>query len=529
MNAFEQALERSNSRVNTTRATAMRLKQEGGLSELLTKGPMSSFSAFREQGANRQRYGLFRGWLYSAVHAICSKGAGQPVHVGRIVDAVDMEEEERSRRFRTKSHLMSRMPSGAKMAVEHGELEHDPANPFLKTLAVPNPIQNKWEFSYSFLANLCLTGWSFVMGGQGEGGKQELYSLPTTWVQPDHKEGPFSRFKIRDPSKPNAGSDDDWFTRDQVSFAYLPNPSNPLGALAPATSQTMSIKIDDHIQASQEAFFDNGIFPSVVVSVGREPHPDVPKGIRPRLTAVQRRQVDAAIKKVMRGVANYGNPAIIDGMIDSITRLSATQNEMGWDKSEDKIRARIMSAFGVHDFILGMPVKVGGYAQVFKIEENFFGRVNTLLDMLGIVVSEFAPEEGLLAWWEECVPRDPEIERKQLETGRKNGDITRDEFRSRLGFPPWEGEEEGNRNKLLDSVGGFSGAIQLMEKIGSGSISEESAAQLMSLFLEIPIEDARERVGTPRQDQALEEAVRALRESVELLKKPVEIEVKTAS
>jgi hypothetical protein len=91
----------------------------------------------------------------------------------------------------------------------------------------------------------------------------------------------------------------------------------------------------------------------------------------------------------MGGVANYGEPAIVDGMIESVTRLSATQNEMGWEKSEDKIRTRILSAFGVHPYILGEPVGVGGYAQVVNIEKRFYKRVNTFLDMLSTVVTNF--------------------------------------------------------------------------------------------------------------------------------------------
>ena len=91
----------------------------------------------------------------------------------------------------------------------------------------------------------------------------------------------------------------------------------------------------------------------------------------------------------MSGVANYGNPAIIDGMVERIDRLSATQNEMGWDKSEVKVRQRILGAFGTHPFILGEPVGVGGHAQAFVIERQFCMGVNTYLNMLSGVMTSF--------------------------------------------------------------------------------------------------------------------------------------------
>ena len=139
------------------------------------------------------------------------------------------------------------------------------------------------------------------------------------------------------------------------------------------------------------------------------------------------------IRKTMGGVANYGNPAIVDGLIENITRLSATQNEMGWEKSEDKVKSRILSSFCVHPYILGEPVNVGGYAQAAKIEERFCKRVNTFLNMLSGIVTNFGSSlvnEALVVWWEQCQPHDPSIRAKQITDARKNGDISRNEVRA---------------------------------------------------------------------------------------------------
>ncbi len=513
MNSLERAYAESEALADLARSSAV--KNTGGL---IPAGgdTLGGIGNFREEGANRRRYSQFRGWVYAAINALASEAAGQSFHMGRILGA-EANPEQRSRLTSTKSRK-----------AHEEELEIIPSHELIDAIENPNPIQHRWQFVYSFVANLNLTGWSYVIGGENpESGRLEFYSVPTTWVRPDHKEGPFSRFKIVNPKNPQRGNDDDWLTREQVAFAHLPNPSDPLSALAPAASQAMAVSIDDNIQTSQNQFFDNGIFPSVLITIGRDPHPDIPSGIRPRLTAMQRRQVHGAIKKITGGIANYGNPAIIDGLIEKIERLSATQNEMGWDKSEDKVVTRILSAFAVHRFILGDTINVGGYAQAYKIEERFCKRVNTFLDMLSSVMTTFAgpmveQESRTVVWWEKCEPHDPDQERRWWETGRKSGDVKRNEFRAKLGLPPIE-EEEESRNALLESVGGMTGAINLFNALGQGTINADQVAQLLVLFFQISEEQATSIVGNPEEQEGVEEAIGALGEVVEEIRKPTVI------
>jgi hypothetical protein len=442
----------------------------------------------------------------------------------------DETEEKQGKPNGLKQHQRNKMTSTARTKAAGQELEVLLAHPLLDILENPNPIQYRWQFVYSFVANINLTGWGYIVYDYDEEQDRMLfYSLPTTWVRPIHEKGPFAEFKIVDPNKPLSSADnEETLTREQVAFAYLPDPQNPMRALAPAQSQMKAVRIDDHIQTSQERFFDNGIFPSVIVTVGSNPHPDVPAGVRRRLSPAQRRQVHAAIRKTMGGVANYGNPAIIDGLIEKIERLSNTSTEMGWDKSEQATRTRLLSAFGVHPYILGEPVGVGGYAQVVNIEKRFFKRVNTFLDMLGCVMTHFAGplaslEDDLLVWWEECEPVDPQLRQQFLLSLRKNSDISQNEIRSEAGFPPDEDRNEdviGNRATQI---------VQLLGHVGTGKVSYEQAlATLQAMGL--PTDQAEEIAGKGRaylpedslqqeeDREALEEAVGELGKAVELLR-----------
>jgi phage portal protein BeeE len=377
----------------------------------------------------------------------------------------------------------------------------------------PNDIQNRWQFTYSFIANLCLTGWSYLIKDVSEDGEErpQMYSVPTTWVTPDHTNGPFSAIKVKNPKKP--GSEGETYDRTQFAFAHLPNPSDPLSALAPASAQAISIRIDDHIQTSQEAFFHNGIFPSVLVTVGKMPLGD--GQVRPRLSGSQRRQVHGAIRKAMGSIANYGNPGILDGLIERIDRLSATQNEMGWEKSEKTTRLRILSAFAIHPFILGEEM-AGSYAQAYTVMERFCNRVNTYLDLLGVVLTNFFAQEvhGVgtdnIIWWEPCEPKDPEQHRRWWEIAANKNFITQNEYRQQLGLPPDADSNQQYMDRLVAAE-----VNKLLQQIGSGKVTyDQGVAFLQALGLPTPLAESM-AAGPELPDPALTPDVKPLVEDIQ--------------
>ena len=503
--AISKALDRSRALISTAHAQGLSIKQSG-LANLIAPGDgMGQLSQWRDQAANRQRYSLFRGWVYAAVNALAMEGAAQPVKVGKMAGAKQDNDKPKTR----KDWVLNRMTKDARSKAANEELEVLPDHWILDVLERPNPLQHRWQFTYSFIANLCLTGWAFVVHGEGKDGTQEFYSLPTTWIRPDHSKGAFAEFKIVNPNNPASEADAKPISGKHVAFAHLPNPSNPMSALSPAQSQSPALKIDDYIQSSQQAFFENGIFPSVIITMGSNPHPDAPGGTagRPRLTAQQRRQVYAAIRKVSGGIANYGNPAIVDGLIEKIDRLSATQNEMGWEKSENKVRTRILSAFGVHPFILGEEM-AGSYAQAYIVQDRFHKKVNTFLDMLGICMTNFADallndkekaakpgkvaeeKNKFLIWWEECKAVDPSMEKSTWEGARNREDVTQNEFRAYMGLPPDEDSNQAVLNKsTIQAIAGVA------EKVQAGAILVDQAVAILE-GLGVPT-DLAERIAGP--------------------------------
>ena len=518
MSSVSKAVSRSNAiSLTAAKSVGSAIPLAAGVGD----GVGSSILGNAESRSTSRRYGLFRGWLYSAVNTLCQYASSAPVCMAQSEsDNEQVDEERRIRRNQTKAA----MPPSLKSLREEFEVIKNHA--FLDTLEKPNQFQSRSHFVYMFVANLALTGRAYIIGGETKDGGYEFFALPSSWVQPDHSKGPYSQFKIQDPKKPQQANNTPLIPAENVEIAYLPNPGDPLGAMAPVESMGPSLSIDTYIQRSQQRFFENGLYPSAVVTVGKDPHPDAPSGgTRPRLTATQRAQIHAAINAVHTGVVNHGKPVILDGLIESITRFSNTANEMGWEKSEQTIRARILATFGVHPFMLGEALNIGGYAQASEIKQIFFDRVNCYLDMLSLVMSMFSkrlidPEESktrTIVYWEQLKAQDPSIRSKMWDTARKNGDVLRNEYRAELGLTPLpDGDEQ--RSKILDTPNGIGAVVQLVAQVNSGAITPESGAQILALFLDIPLEDAQQLVGDGGSVVEFEDAVDAVRQSLNSLK-----------
>lgn len=495
MDVLTKHFERARAISDTTHIRFSRKAESIGIAGgMAPAGIGGIFGDVRGQAKNRESYASFRSWVYSAINALASEAATRPINVGRMLGEEE-EPEQKRQLVRNKEFVLSKMTLNIRRKAADQELEVIPRHPLVKLLEKPNPIQYKYQFVYTFVANLNLTGRAYLVVDEVDN-KPVIYSLPSTWIRPDHRDGPFSKYHIVNPNDPSSYNEKNALTADQVAMAYLPNPADPMGAMSPANSQTNAIRVDERIQNISEKFFDNGLFPSMVVTVGKQPHPDVPGGMRPRLSGAQRRQVIGAIRRVMGGDDNYGGLAIVDGLIESITRLGATQNEIGWDKSEEKVKMRILSAFCVHPFILGAPVGVGGYAQTYQIEKRFCSRLNVFIDLLSILLTKLlGDKDGLLVWLEQAIPVDPQLEAADWRFARGNNDVSQNEFRARIGLPP---DEDKNESVISSAL--IAPITRLLTAASQGGIAPEQV-QAILVGAGLPDTMAKDIAGESKPEQ----------------------------
>jgi phage portal protein BeeE len=176
----------------------------------------------------------------------------------------------------------------------------------------------------------------------------------------------------------------------------------------------------------------------------------------------------ATLRAAYRGAHSAGEPLIIDGMIEAITKFSNTVMEMDFGNSSKITKSRVLQAYGVSPILLG-ELENANRASSTVAEEIFVGsKINPLIDMLSAALTQrlapmFAsPRERLVCWIEHAVPRDAETMLKQWELGSRMGFVTRNEYRVNVlnlaavdggdvfsepaGFlPSQQGNDEGNK------------------------------------------------------------------------------------
>ena len=440
-----------------------REKGSGASLDFSPSAPMAGMASWQDQQAYAEQYSLMREWVYSAINALASEGAGQPPVVARLSGSKVKPQGK-------KLHELKRMTKTARQKTANTEYEIQEDHFLVDLLEHPNEFQEKWQFVYSFFANLVLTGIAYVTVGYSKRLKKlELYSLPSTWVKPNHEKGLFTQFEVKNPNA--VGAEPTMLDRTQVGFAMLPNPSDPLAVLAPASSQLRTLRMYEHMLNGQEAFLRNSAFPSVIVSMAQGPYQST-KG-RPVLTNVQRRMIHHALRQNVMGDMNQGTAFIVDGLIEDMKPFSVKHRDMGWEKTEETLKTRILSAFGVHSFILGefMP---GSQAQAEIIEGRFYKRVNTYLDMLSTLLTNLLGaiegDEKLLIWFEECQASNPERRTTTFLAMRASGDIGQNEMRAEMGLPPDE-----DLNQAVIQASSMAGITQILTLLGQGSIQREQA------------------------------------------------------
>lgn len=360
-------------------------------------------------GTATEQLSHFKGWVWSAVRLIASRVAGQSVFVAK-------------------------KPTRPKRGKHLGEaLEPMDSHQLLDTLADPSELHTEWSLKFVTVASLELTGRALWWVTQDDG-RQVILHIPTSWiVSVDARR---TVWKIR----PNGSTEEFPLPGDEVVHYFYPDPADPLGAISPLSRIAEAVLTDEEISTAQFKAFRNGIFPKVVLTAGRLPDsPDGIKGQRPSLSAEQRQQLIGAIKGVYQGTLRADEPFIIDGLIESITKVSNSIAEMDFLNSAKLTKSKVLQGFGVSPILLG-EVEGANRASATVADEIFCAsKINPLIELLSQSMTAWlgpmfaaGPNEKLCVWIDPAVANDPELDLKRWELAGKLGAITKNEFRRRV-------------------------------------------------------------------------------------------------
>jgi phage portal protein BeeE len=520
MSVYTETVRRVRSNADRARDRA-----EKGLESAILGGSGNSLANLNIGGDSKRSAMLrdVKGWIWTCLSAITKRVAGQPIGAGTLTNPADAKTlakpstpaaptfSHKAHRTKTPRGTKSgcavdkrRLPTAVKELTQGGReieafLDHD----VLDFLAKPNAVQGKQELITTLIANLYIHGQAYLVGGIQPDSESkygvELWAFPTTWITPKHEGKMFSSYVLKTPGSTGEGIP---LPAEAVRRVYIPDPNDPKGCISPVATQEPAVKIDNAIQASQVKMFDGGgIIPKLAVGVGMQKGPDgKPTGMRQTLTGAQRRQIKRAIMEIMREDVSDG-VTILDGLIDSITKIQNMPAEMDWLNSGKQVKERIFQAFSVNPIIAGEIAGVNR-AQAAVAEQLFCSQViNPLVDLITGVLNDFvAPmfeqAETFVLWLEQATPLDEELDLRKWDLARRNGDVSRNEFRTNvLKLPPDE-TEAGEKPILLSTVGGMTGAVSILQAVGMGLVAEDSAVGLFMLFFALDEQQARDLVGS---------------------------------
>jgi phage portal protein BeeE len=312
----------------------------------------SPFLGYSQINTAARQYQHYKDIPYTAIRPVACKIAGLPIHVGMARKRKEGAGGDKAG-FQTKDGRAGGIPKWVKSATSES-IEPLDNHSFLDDISDPNPLMTAWASMYCTVVSLYMTGLAhWWMAPDPDDGGTQFWYLPTTWVNPlPTDDSPFGEFKVRPPWYAGEG----WTVpaSDMVRFT-VPDPANPLSIFAPLQSQAMAVDVDDMVQRAQHTSMRDGPRPQVVLTAGRLPDmPGMPgTGMRPVLTPEQRKQLVAAIKMAYAGPTKYGEPFIIDGLIENITPFGRTPAEMDFLGSSRLTKSRIMQGLGVNPIVAG--------------------------------------------------------------------------------------------------------------------------------------------------------------------------------
>ena len=366
--------------------------KQAGIYADMNSGLSSALSESQSKSVAEEQYRHFEGWAYVAIRAIAERCASQslcccqlPMKSNTSLGGMLVGKSADGRQLVKTADAPNWMKRGVRSHGEYMEAEILDSHPLLDAVADPNEVMTQWSLVYVTVASMKLTGASYWWFEDANDG-MKIWPLPVSWVDVAYAtDGSVEKYYVK------AGGDESDrvpVSPEDMAYFYLPDPSNPAAAKSPLQTQSRAVAADEAIQDAQYRAFKNGIFPGVVMTVGRLPDmAGMGPGERPVLTMAQRKQITNAAKLFYQGTRNYNEPLVVDGMIESVSKFSNSPAEMDFLASGEAVKKRIFQAYGVNPLILGENT-AASYAESAMAEKHFVSTVvNPMLDLMGQVIT----------------------------------------------------------------------------------------------------------------------------------------------
>lgn len=389
----------------------------------------------------------FVGWPYAAIKVIAQRIAGQALRIAKHVKAPAQKRRPGKKEWNPRNPLKSTLPDGLKSL--NRDLEVLETHPFIEAVNRPNEIMVRFTLLFVTMASLELTGkayWWIYDAPKGSAfkGRKLIWPVPSSWVEPKHtKDRLFDSYEVR----VDGTSDPVTVPGNEIVYFYYPDPANPLGAASPLQAQARSVVADEQISDAQRRVFATDLWPGLALVIGR--NPDAKElggsaGERPHLKKDQRASIIAAIKRAYQGVQKYGEPLILDGLIEDVKRVSNSPRELDFMKSGAYTKERIVQGFGVNPIVMGQVEGVNRASSAAADDHFCKTTLGPKVELISQTLTVFAlpmfdDDESLVAYLEMPQADDPDMRRADRQQLITAGALDNNALRAEEGLPPIHG------------------------------------------------------------------------------------------
>lgn len=390
-----------------------------------------------EQSRSQRQYLAFKNTVATALRPVMVRFASQPIRVG--VTTTRKELNTRKEYSLASESVFSE--SGERIVKEYApawikasigsNVTPLESHPLLTLMESPNEFITQNGLLQCTAASLTLTGrvvWWFDSSGSVRpetGMATRIWYLPCHWVTPSGPpENPFGKYKIQMPTVGEIEVDG-----NDIFYAVVPHPEDPTRSWSAVQSQAASVDTDENILSAQHTSMKNVIRPSLIITAGRMGTMQGGRmGPRATLDRTAREALTEAIKGHYQGVMKFGEPLILDAMIEDVKPLMARPLELDLLNSSNVTQSRIMQGIGTSPVVAGYSENANRAGSVVAHEIFYELVLNPLISLFGQSLDVMAhrrygefgmrgsAKRRFRVWMDEAKPRDAEQIQSRVET-----------------------------------------------------------------------------------------------------------------
>lgn len=460
--------------------------QGGAPPELMSGTPNNTPNIFgtTTAGSAAEQLKHNSGWVSASIRPIAQSAAGQPIRLASIRKrvsgpAIRSLDPSVLMQQRLQAFYKHQLPLRLKGFADQIDIIDE--HPFLETIREPNELMTSWALMFVTVVSTMLTGRGFWWMPQVNG-RRQFWHMPTPWVKAINANGRLNdSFEIRP-----LNSATPWTVPgEEIAQFYIPDAADPLSAVSPTQTQSRAITADELLQEAQQRAFKNGLFPGLILTVGRQDDGMGNKS-RPKLTDGQKNQIINTIRTMYRGVYRNDEPFILDAMIEDIKKLSNVPKEMDFLNSGKQTKSRVSQGFGVNPWVMGDTESSNRASAVVAMEHFFSIVVNPMLEMFSQIMTKkilpIFPEHNssLLAYIEPARSNDIQMLLLEREQMIRAGALTRNELRAYNGLPPLPGKA-GDTVILMPGMALISQDTEFYDPSNTGQLASAPPKSLIDM------------------------------------------------